>query len=45
MANNRLSMRKITEALRLHYECGQGRKANFCPYWRIDTGSDMYKPA
>ncbi len=23
MANNRLSMRKITEILRLHYECGR----------------------
>jgi len=26
MANNRLSMRKITEALRLHYECGRTQR-------------------
>jgi DNA-binding transcriptional regulator LsrR (DeoR family) len=26
MANNRLSMRKITESLRLHYECGRTQR-------------------
>jgi hypothetical protein len=26
MANNRLSMRKITEALRLHFECGRTQR-------------------
>ncbi len=26
MANNRLSMRKITETLRLHFECGRSNR-------------------
>lgn len=26
MANNRLSMRKITETLRLHHECGRSNR-------------------